>query len=157
MLKKLKSLIHKYKEIILYLFFGVATTVISFSVFWGCEAIFGKDNYLTNNVISWFCAVTFACFTNKFIIFKSKSTKFRVMAKEIGLFYSSRVMTLLIEEAGLWLLIDLAGLSGFSFTLLSVVITGHLISKLIVGAVSVVTNYLFSKFITFSKKIQHKS
>lgn len=157
MLKKLKSLIQKYKEIILYLIFGVATTVISFSVFWGCEAVFGKDNYLINNIISWFCAVTFACFTNKFIIFKSKSTQLKVMVKETGLFYASRVMTLLMEEVGLWLLIDLAGLSGFSFTLLSVVITGHLISKLIVGAVSVVTNYLFSKFITFSKKNQHKS
>ena len=156
MLKKLLSLIQKYKEIILYLIFGVATTIISFSVFWGCEALFGKDNYLVNNIVAWFCAVTFACFTNKFLIFKSKSTELRVVAKEIGLFYSSRVMTLLIEEAGLWLLVDIAGLGELSFSFFGIEITGQLISKLIVGFVSVVINYLFSKFVTFSKRNQHK-
>lgn len=157
MLNKLKSLAEKYKEFILYVIFGLITALINFSVFWSCEALFGKDNYLINNVISWFCAVTFACFTNKFIIFKSKSTQLKVMAKEISLFYSSRVMTLLIEEAGLWLLIDIIGLESMSFSLFGIEITGHLISKLLVGFVSVVVNYLFSKFITFSKKNQHKS
>ena len=157
MLKKLMSLAQKYKEVILYLIFGVATTIISFSVFWGCEALFGKDNYLFNNVVSWFCAVTFACFTNKFLIFKSKSTELRVMAKEIGLFYSSRVMTLLIEEAGLWLLVDIIGLTAVSFSFFGIEITGQLISKLIVGFVSVVINYLFSKFVTFSKRNQQKN
>ena len=152
MIKTVTELLKKYKEPILYGIFGVATAIISFTVFWLCDKLFGSDYYLLNNTAAWFCAVTFACFTNKFFVFRSESLQPRIFIREIAVFYLSRIMTLLMEEAGLWLLIEAIRMDRFSFGILSFEITGHLISKAMVGVVSVTVNYLFSKFVTFAKK-----
>ena len=101
MIKRIISLLKKNTEFILYAFFGVITALISFSVFYLCNTLFGNDFYLLNNAVAWFCAVTFACFTNKFFVFKSESIEPKVIIREIVVFYSSRIMTLAIEEIGL--------------------------------------------------------
>ena len=61
-------------------------------------------------------------------------------------------MTLAIEEIGLWLLVEGLNMKQLCFVIFTFEITGHLISKGIVGIISVTINYLFSKFITFAKK-----
>lgn len=152
MFKQISHLLKKNKEFILYGTFGVATAIISFSVFHIFNKVFGNDYYLINNAAAWFCAVTFACFTNKFFVFRSKSLEPRVFVREVVVFYLSRIMTLVMEEIGLWLLIEILNMERISFSIFSFVITGHLISKGIVGFVSIVINYLFSKFVTFAKK-----
>lgn len=152
MIKRIISLLKKNTEFILYAFFGVITALISFSVFYLCNMLFGNDFYLLNNAVAWFCAVTFACFTNKFFVFKSESLEPKVIIREIVVFYSSRIMTLAIEEIGLWLLVEGLNMKQLCFVIFAFEITGHLISKGIVGIISVTINYLFSKFITFAKK-----
>ena len=152
MLRRVIHLLKKNREFILYALFGVATAVISFSVFYIFNKVFGNNYYLIGNAVAWFCAVTFACFTNKFFVFRSESLEPRVFVREVVIFYSSRIMTLVMEEVGLWFLIEILNAGRISFSIFSFIITGHLISKGIVGFVSIVINYLFSKFITFAKK-----
>ena len=152
MFSNIISLLKKNREIILYGIFGVITVIISFSVFYLCNIFFGSEHYLINNAVAWFCAVTFACFTNKFIVFRSGGLEPRILVKEIALFYFSRIMTLTIEEAGLWLLIDILNADRISFSIAGFGITGHLISKAAVGVISIIINYLFSKFVIFVKK-----
>ena len=62
----------KYKEILLYLFFGALTTVVSIGSFAALQVGLGM-NVLVANVISWILAVTFAFITNRIWVFDAKT------------------------------------------------------------------------------------
>lgn len=148
---KIKHLIGKYRTALLYLLFGTLTTILSIILFYIANAILGEEHYLLSNLISWLVAVIFAFLTNKHAVFKSRSKDKATLTREILEFLIARIVSLGAEEAGLWLLLDVIGLSGVSFTLLFTV-TGTLISKVIVTAAVIILNYLFSKFIIFKPR-----
>lgn len=153
-MEKIKTLILKYKELILYVIFGALTTGVNFVSFWLLERIFGSDGkvYLFTNAAAWLISVIFAYVTNKIFVFESKRTDAKSLLKEAGEFLGARVFSFFIEEAGLWLLVDAIGLKKYSFSIVGIEITGQLISKVILAVVVVVLNYVFSKFIIFKKK-----
>jgi putative flippase GtrA len=62
------------------------------------------------------------------------------------------VLTLILEELGLFLLVDFADFSSKSITVMNITIDGELIAKLIVGVVVVIINYIFSKMFIFKKR-----
>ncbi len=79
-MKKIKELFIKYKEIIMYLIFGVATTGVNWVVYsLLMKAVLvhapGSDDVkmTVSNVIAWIAAVIFAFITNKLWVFESKS------------------------------------------------------------------------------------
>lgn len=152
MINKIKELLVKYKELILYGIFGVFTTVVSFTVFWLCGKILGEELYLVSNAVAWFAAVVFSYFTNKVFVFESKSFAPKVVIKEMGVFFSSRIMTLGIEEGGMWLLVDALNFNDIALNLLGFEIGGQMIAKGIVGITVIIINYFMSKFIAFGKK-----
>lgn len=130
-----QPLYQKYKEQLLYLFFGALTTVVSLGSF----ALFTKVipcDELVANVISWFLAVLFAFLTNRTWVFQSDgSDRF---AKQMLSFYLGRVATLLMEEALLlifvkWLLWD------------------AMLVKLAAQILIVIANYVISKLFIFKK------
>lgn len=139
---KIKELLIKNKEIILYLIFGVLTTVVSIVTFW----LFCKIgvNELISNIISWVISVTFAFITNKIWVFEAKSNTKSKFFIQMLLFYSSRVVTLLVEEAIIaifvtWLKMD------------------SLLIKIIAQVIIIVLNYILSKIIVFRKEKTKKS
>ena len=69
---KIKELIVKYKELLLYLIFGVLTTLVNLASFWIFTKILGEGLYLINNAIAWVVGVIFAFVTNKLFVFESK-------------------------------------------------------------------------------------
>lgn len=140
------------KEIISYLFFGVLATVVNIVCFQIFNIIFGEELYLLSNVLSWIITVIFAFITNKLWVFESKSWKFSVIKTEIIGFTVARVFSLVLEEAGLYLLIDLLNLKSFSFEAFGFIITGSLIAKVIMQVIVVLSNYIFSKFIIFKRR-----
>lgn len=140
------------KELISYLIFGVLTTLVSIVTYEIANIILGTDLYLISNIISWVIAVSFAYVTNKLWVFESKSWQFSVIKTEIAAFVIARLFSLGLEEAGLYLLIDVANLKEFSVAILGFTLTGALLSKLIMQVIVVVANYVFSKFIIFKKK-----
>lgn len=150
-MKKIKELILKYKELIVYVIFGGLTTVVNLVVFTIFSKLLGDEKYLITNVIAWFAAVIFAYVTNKLWVFESKSWAGKVLLKEIPSFFAARVLSLLIEEAGLFLLVDLLSFKEISFEILSFEITGELIAKVVLAVVVVIVNYVFSKLIIFKK------
>ena len=131
----------KKREIALYLVFGVLTTVISLLSFKLFNFLLGENLYLINNVFSWILAVSFAFVTNKLWVFESKEWKSPLIFKEILLFLSARVFSLLVEELGLFLLIDVLGSINPD------------ISKLIMQIIVVILNYVLSKFLVFKKSL----
>ena len=151
MINMIKSLIIKYKELITYGLFGVATTVVNFATFEIASRILGEKLYLLSNVIAWVVCVIFAYITNKLWVFESKSMKPEVVFKELISFFAARGFSFIIEEGGLFLLVDVVGFSDYTLTLYGFSISGTMISKMIVGVVVVIINYFFSKLFIFKK------
>lgn len=154
MIKMIKSLLIKYKELITYGVFGVATTVVNFITFKLFNVILGEEYYLLSNVIAWVVSVFFAYFTNKLWVFESKSMKADVVMKELLSFFAARGFSFIIEELGLYLLVDVAKLSDYSLNLVYFNLSGTMIAKVLISVVVVVLNYFFSKMFIFRKKVQ---
>lgn len=142
MLKKLKNLYKKYEEVISYLFFGVLTTVVSLVTYLLFANTFLSEksdlDIQIANVLSWFCAVTFAYITNRIYVFKSK-TKGKEQFKELTNFIGARLASLLVDM-------------GMMYVLYSLMHINDGIAKVIVQVVVVIMNYVLSKLIIFKKE-----
>ena len=149
---KIKELIFKYKELLLYLVFGVLTTLVNLVTFWFFTKILGEELYLINNAIAWVVGVIFAFVTNKLFVFESKSWKSKTAGKEFIEFVGARLFSFGVEESGMWLFIDILGFGEKSLTLFGFTITGQIIAKIALAVIVVILNYFFSKFIIFKKK-----
>ncbi|MBQ7005695.1 MAG: GtrA family protein [Clostridia bacterium] len=149
---KIKELIIKYKELIIYVIFGGLTTVVNLVVFTLFGMLLGDEKYLITNAIAWFAAVVFAYITNKIWVFESKSWSGKVLLKEIPSFFAARVFSFVLEEAGLFLFVDILSFNEISIKILSFEIGGELIAKVILAVVVVVVNYVLSKLVIFKKK-----
>ena len=94
----------KNKEILLYLFFGGLTFLVSISSY----ALFNVRigwNALTANIASWILAVAFAYVTNRTWVFESSTDRVSNLIKEITGFVGGRIATLVIEELILFIFI----------------------------------------------------
>ena len=127
----------KNKEALLYLFFGVLTTLISIAVFWLFTSLVSLDE-LVANVISWIIAVLFAYLTNRIWVFSSHCETKAALIKEVLSFYGGRVFTLLVEEAILIVFVKL-----LSFNDMAV--------KIVAQVLIIVLNYVISKLFVFKK------
>ena len=141
----------KLKEIFSYLFFGFLTTLISILTFGLFNAALGEKLYLISNIFSWVISVAFAFVTNKIYVFRSLEWNVKILKTELFGFVGARIFSLVLEEAGLFLLMDIIKFNSFETRVLSFSITGGFISKIIMQIVVVITNYFFSKFIIFKK------
>lgn len=148
-MQKIKELFIKYKEIILYIIFGVLTTAVSFVSYAVCTKLINLQNEITgiavSNVISWVCAVLFAFATNKIWVFESKSKDIKTILNELWKFVASRLFTGALEWFGVPLLVYL----GLNQTIFGI---EGMFSKLIVSVAVVILNYVFSKIFVFKKK-----
>ena len=151
-MKTIKNLIIKYKELIIYVLFGLCNTVVNLGAYKLLTMLLGVELYLVSNGIAWFVTVVFAFITNKLFVFQSKSWKMNLVFKEAVSFFATRVLSFFIEEAGLFALVDLAGLKNFSLDVSGFSIGGDMIAKLTIAVVVVIWNYVFSKFVIFRKK-----
>lgn len=161
MMKKLidwiKGLLIKYKELVLYFIVGVFTTLLNFSAFYLLNLVLGENLYLLNNIIAALLAITFSYIMNKLFVFESKSFAFKTVAREMVEFYSARFLSLIIDESGMWFLVEILNFDRFSFTVFGFLVTGKLIAKGILTVVVIILNYIFSKFVVFRKKKDDKT
>ena len=130
----MKKLITKYEQIALYLFFGILTTAVNIGVYLLITRIFGI-NYLVSNILAWFISVVFAYITNRILVFESEGD----ILLEFLLFTSGRILSGIMDSALLYAFVDLLFWDDF-------------LSKIMIGIIVVVTNYIFSKLIVFKKR-----
>ena len=149
---KIKEIVIKYKEFVLYAIFGVVTTLANLFAFLLSDFILGQDYYLISNAIAWIVGVVVAFVTNKLWVFNSKSWKLGVFLKEFSEFVGARLFSFGVEEAGMWLFVDVIGFDEKSLNIFGFVITGVWIAKIVLSVIVVILNYFFSKFIIFKKK-----
>ena len=145
------------KEILMYLIFGVFTTVVS----WGTYTVFVnvcKMSVFWANFVSWICAVTFAYITNKLWVFESKSWEAEFVIKEAASFFASRGVTGVIEIVCVPLLVK-TSFDNLFYNLfekmgvgMKILFTDGIYSKIVVSFIIVILNYVFSKLIVFKNK-----
>lgn len=156
-MNKIKELYKKYEEIIVYIFFGVLATIVS----WGSYVILERYLHFSvwwSSVLSWVIAMLFAFFTNKVWVFKSKSFEIKLVTKEFIAFVASRGVTGVIEVLGVPLL-EKAGFDNIFIKLvyslhldnIDVLLSRGIYSKILLSVIVVILNYVFSKLIVFRK------
>ena len=82
MIQKAKALIVKYWEVLIYLVFGVLTTVVNYVIYLPVYNILGLSAALSN-AIAWVGAVAFAYLTNKPFVFKSHDWSMKTVVPEL--------------------------------------------------------------------------
>ena len=128
----------KYKELILYGFFGAGATLINILSFAFFRNILCWE-LIRANVIAWVLAFIFAFVTNKQFVFGSRSWKGTQTVKEFLEFLTARLFTLFLDSFLLWLMVEK-------------LLIGDIVSKIIVNIIVIIVNYVASKFIIFRKK-----
>lgn len=136
-MQKFRELYQKHREILLYVFFGGFTTVVSVGSFILFDEVLGVHELMAN-VLSWILAVGFAYVTNRRWVFCSKAKGKALLAETCG-FYGGRLLTLGLEEGMLLIFVTWLGVNSTAIKLIAqfVVLTG---------------NYVLSKFLIFRKK-----
>ena len=137
MFEKLKSLIMKYYDILVYLVFGVLTTVVNYLVYLPCYNILMLSASVSN-VLAWAVAVAFAFVTNKPFVFRSHDWSGQTVIPELLKFIGTRLGSGGLETLILFLSVDILGWNGN-------------IWKLITSILVVLLNYIGSKLLVFKK------
>ena len=137
-MKRIHSSIIKHRDLLIYLIFGVLTTLVNFFVFFPLYN-WAKISALLSNVIAWIASVLFAFVTNKSFVFRSNDWSRPVVMAEVTKFVGGRVASGILETSAIWLFVDCMKWNGNWI-------------KVIVSFFVVVLNYIFSKWIVFSKK-----
>ena len=134
---QLRAFLTAHKEIIIYLVFGVCTTVINAASYWVLYDVLSIGN-IVSTVLAWLLSVIFAYATNKVFVFESKRTSAAARFKEAASFFSCRVLTGVLDVVIMAIAVDLLHGYGPLWKLLSNVIV-------------IVVNYVASKFVIFKK------
>ena len=135
-MEKIKKIKEKLltKEVILYVVFGVGTTLVNLGLFYILNSLLNWEENLAN-IIAIICAVLFAYVTNKDLVFHSKAENKKEKMAEFLKFISGRAFTMLVEFVGGWILFQTA--------------LPEIISKLFVTVIVVILNFFISKFFAF--------
>lgn len=143
-MKKLKELIlHFYQnDVIRYVFFGGCTTLVNLVCFFVLRKCRVELNIA--NLISIITAILFAYVVNSRYVFQDKCETFKDHIRPFCKFISARLVTMVIEVGGVWLLVEMCKMNDM---------VGKFITQFIVLAL----NYIFSKFFVFTTGKSKKS
>ena len=137
MRSKIEMLLKKYRSQLIYLVFGVLTTVVNYLIYFPCDRLL-HTAWLSNS-IAWVFAVLFAYLTNKPLVFESHDWSIKTVAPEFVKFVGTRIASGAAETGILLLAVDVLGWNG-------------IVWKLITSVLVVVLNYVGSKLLVFRKK-----
>lgn len=133
----IRALFVKYKDVILYLFFGVCTTLVNILSYWLCAHPLGM-NVMPSTIIAWVLAVLFAYFTNRTWVFSSQAKDRKAVLRELVSFFACRLATGFVDWAGMYIFVDVLNWN-------------DMLVKAAVNVVVIVLNYVASKLLIFKK------
>lgn len=136
-MKKLKELLWRLYEndVVRYVFFGGCTTLVNLACFYVLRKCGIELN--TANFISIITAIIFAYIVNSKYVFQDKCETFKEHIRPFCKFISARLLTMVIEIGGVWLLVEIMMLNDMA---------GKFCTQFIV----LILNYIFSKFFVFT-------
>lgn len=136
-MEKMKTLMARYRDVIVYLVFGVLTTAVNYIVYLPCYNVLGLSGSVSN-AIAWVVAVAFAYLTNKPFVFQSHDWSAKTVIPELTKFLGCRIGSGVLETAIIFLTVDWLGWNGN-------------VMKLLTSVLVVVLNYIGSKLLVFKK------
>ena len=166
----MKKLLEKYREIILYLIFGVLTTFVGWAVYFAIlfvgKAAFGIPPetttggaylaiYTAAQIIQWVAAVLFAFFTNRKWVFTGADREAK-MLPQLTKFAAGRLATFGVDYIVTYF--GALGLSRLIAAWNSVEIFGmelnlnEIGAKVVAAVIVIIANYFFSKLFVFKDK-----
>ncbi len=160
----LKKLYDKFEELIVYIYYGLLTTLVNFIVqlvsqqlldpvslaFLTFGGKFDEINIKTTiaTSIAWLVAVIFAFYVNKKYVFKSITESKKQLWFELWTFLSARITSYFME-------VVIMNIGANFYSEDGKTITNKLmywVFKFIAQVVVTLANYFFSKFVIFKKK-----
>ncbi|MBQ3409560.1 MAG: GtrA family protein [Clostridia bacterium] len=124
-------------EVVLYVFFGVLTTIVNIGIFSLLVYICNLEENLSN-VIAIVVAVLFAYFSNKSLVFNSSASTHKEKLYEFIKFMLGRAFTMGVELIGFYLMFNIVHIP-------------KLVSKISITIIVIVLNFFISKFFAFKK------
>ncbi len=137
-MEKILALIKKNREIIMYLVFGVLTTLVNLVCYWFFTDIC-KIHYLVSTALAWVLSVLFAYITNRIWVFQSGETGAKAVLLEMAKFFGCRVLSEVVELSMMFVCVSLLSLPDKPV-------------KLIATVIVIILNYIFSKLLVFKRK-----
>ncbi len=152
--KPLRKIYDRFEELIVYIYYGVLTTIVNTIVQFGVE--FGLlaltpwsanvESFLSTTA-AWMIAVVFAFYVNKTFVFKSKASSTKQLMWEFWTFISGRLVTwgltvLIMQFATLFYVRE----DGSKNVLIYAIF--YFLQQVIIT----LSNYFISKLIVFRKK-----
>lgn len=126
-----------------YLFWGGVAFLLSIILFHIFANMMNLYEQIANT-LSWIICVIFTYLTNRFFVFKSKTRGLKRVTKEFTDFVTARIITLVMENAILFVMIDLLTIH-------------NMIAKLVGQFVVIVSNYILSRLWIFKKEKKDES
>ena len=138
-MKKIGKIIEKIltKEVILYIAFGILTTIVNLGSFYVMNSIL-QWNENISNFIAILLAVIFAYITNKDLVFHSEADSFKERIIEFCKFRLGRAFTMVVEFVGGLILFELP--------------IPNIITKMGLTIIVIILNFFISKFFAFKSK-----
>lgn len=138
-MENVKEIIKKVltREVILYILFGIFTTVVNLGSFFIMNSILKWDENLSN-LIAILLAIMFAYVTNKDLVFHSEAESIKEKFQEFCKFMLGRAFTMTIEFVGGLLLFKLP--------------IPNIITKMVLTIIVIILNFFISKFFAFKSK-----
>ena len=133
-----KQIFTKYREMMMYLFFGVLTTLVNILSYWFCFELLSVPN-VPSSMLAQVLAILFAFVTNKLWVFDSRQWIISIVAFEIVSFFGCRFLSAAFDVIFMWVTVDLLSWHAMAMKILS-------------NVVVVIVNYIASKFFVFKKK-----
>lgn len=138
-MENFKLLIKKLctREIILYVVFGLFTTVVNIGTFYILTNFLKLEENLSN-FIAIILAILFAYITNRKLVFNSKACSIKDYCIEFFKFMLGRAFTLFFEFFSCALLFSILNIS-------------DIIIKIAISIIVIIMNFFISKFFAFKK------
>ena len=136
-METIKSFFLKYKELILYVFFGGLTTLVNWGSYWVLADVFHVP-YLWATAIAQILSILFAYVTNRVWVFESRAKGFTAVFWEMVRFFGCRGASFVLD-----LVCMRVGVGGLH--------VNDKVMKLLSNVIVIIVNYVFSKVFVFRK------
>lgn len=130
----MRAFFKKHRQVVDYLFWGAATTLVNYLVYFLLTRFLHIDIVFAN-IAAWAIAVLFAFWVNRAFVFHGNGN----LLAEFLLFSGGRIFSGALETGILWLFVDTLHFYDLPI-------------KIFASVIVVILNYIFSKFIIFTKR-----
>ncbi len=133
-----EGFLKRYRTFIVYNIYGFTATILETVLYWLLFSILGLHN-IPATLIATFITITYAFFTNKIMVYRSRDWRVGTLLKEMGEFYGFRAITAIFNVGFMYMTVDV--LAWYPVAMKA-------IAALIVGLM----NYILGKKVVFKNR-----